>query len=77
MKKPKELKPALWTKDFILAFISNLLLFFSFYMLVLVLPFYLINNLGTTESIAGLVLSIYTIAALLIHMRPATFGQDH
>jgi len=59
-------RPALWTKDFILIFISNLLLFFSFYMLVPVLPFYLLESLGTSESIAGIILSLYTIAALVI-----------
>ena len=59
-------RPALWTKDFILAFASNLLLFYSFYMLIPVLPFYVLNNLGTGESQAGIVLSLYTIAALVI-----------
>jgi len=59
-------RPALWTKDFILAFTSNLLLFYSFYMLIPVLPFYLLNDLGTNESQAGVVLSLYTIAALVI-----------
>ena len=59
-------RPALWTKDFILAFISNLLLFYSFYMLIPVLPFYVLDNLGTGESQAGIVLSLYTIAALVI-----------
>ncbi len=61
-------RPALWTKDFLLAFVSNLLLFFSFYMLVPVLPFYLFENLGTSGSLAGIVLSLYTISALM--MRP-------
>lgn len=56
----------LWTKDFILVFLSNLLLFFSFYMLIPVLPFYLTDNLGTNNSVAGIVLSLYTISALLI-----------
>lgn len=59
-------RPVLWTKDFILAFLSNLLLFYSFYMLIPVLPFYLIENLGTSNSAAGVVLSLYTISALLI-----------
>lgn len=59
-------RPALWTKDYILVFISNLFLFFSFYMLLPVLPFYLIDNMGTSESIAGIVLSLYTISALTI-----------
>ncbi len=61
-------RPALWTKDFILVFVSNLLLFFSFYMLVPVLPFYLLENLGTSGSLAGIILSLYTISALM--MRP-------
>ncbi|MCC8087770.1 MAG: MFS transporter [Rikenellaceae bacterium] len=59
-------RPALWTKDFILAFISNLLMFFSFYTLVPVLPFYVIANLGTTETVAGIVIALYTISALVI-----------
>ncbi|NDV83189.1 MFS transporter [Bacteroides sp. 51] len=59
-------RPALWTRDFILAFTSNLLLFYSFYMLIPVLPFYVLNNLGAGESQAGVILSLYTIAALVI-----------
>lgn len=59
-------RPTLWTRDFILVFISNLLLFFSFYMLIPVLPFYLMENLGTSSSIAGIVLALYTISALII-----------
>lgn len=59
-------KPALWTKDFIFAGISNLLLSVSFYMLLPVLPFYLIDVLGTSGSVTGIVLSLYTVAALMI-----------
>ncbi|MEG1762026.1 MAG: MFS transporter [Bacteroidales bacterium] len=59
-------KVSLWTPDFIFAFIANLLLFFAFYLLVPVLPFYVINDLGTSESLAGVILSLYTLAALLI-----------
>lgn len=59
-------KQTLWTSDFIKAFSANLLMFFSFYLLVPVLPFYVIDELGASESIAGLVLSIYTVAALVI-----------
>ncbi len=61
-------RPVLWTKDFVFVFVSNLLLFFSFYMLVPVLPFYLLENLGTSGSLAGIILSLYTISALM--MRP-------
>ncbi|MDF9830312.1 MFS transporter [Parabacteroides sp. PF5-6] len=62
----KTTRPTLWTRDFILVFISNLLLFYSFYMLIPVLPFYLMENLGTSGSVAGIVLALYTISALLI-----------
>lgn len=61
-----ESKPQLWSRNFILAFFSNLLLFFAFYILVPTLPFYVTNQLGASESVAGVVLSLYTVAALLI-----------
>ncbi|MFI3278701.1 MAG: MFS transporter [Rikenellaceae bacterium] len=63
MKEPK--KP-LWTKNYILAFVSNMMIFFSFYMLVPILPFYAMNNLHLDESSTGVVLALYTIAALMI-----------
>ncbi len=59
-------QPALWTKDFILVCISNMLLSASFYMLIPVLPFYLIETLSTNGSTTGIVLSLYTVAALVI-----------
>lgn len=59
-------QPPLWTKNFILAFISNMLIFFSFYLIVPILPFYLMNDMGLDESSAGLVIGIYTISALLV-----------
>lgn len=43
-----------------------MLIFFSFYMLVPILPFYAMNDLHLDESSTGLVLALYTIAALLI-----------
>ncbi|MCC8036171.1 MAG: MFS transporter, partial [Rikenellaceae bacterium] len=62
----KEIKPRLWTRDFILVFISNLMLFGSFYMLLPILPFYLTEDLGTSQSVAGVVIALYTISALAI-----------
>lgn len=56
----------LWTKDLIFAFISNLLMYFSFYLLVPVLPFYVLNDLGATESVAGIVLALFPIASLFV-----------
>ncbi|MFI3321051.1 MAG: MFS transporter [Rikenellaceae bacterium] len=59
-------KKPLWTKNYILAFLSNMMIFFSFYMLVPILPFYAMENLHLDESSTGVVLALYTIAALLI-----------
>lgn len=59
-------KEALWTKNYILAFLSNMLMFLSFYMLIPILPFYLMKDMGLDESSTGVVLALYTIAALLI-----------
>ncbi len=62
----KNVKPRLWTRDFVLVFVSNLMLFGSFYMLLPVLPFYLTQDLKTTQSVAGIVIALYTISALAI-----------
>lgn len=59
-------KPKLWTRDFIFAFLSNLLMYFSFYLLVPVLPFYVLGELGASEAMAGVVLSLYTLSALMV-----------
>ena len=59
-------RPALWNRNFVLVFASALLMFFSFYMLVPVLPFYLKSDLGASDGVTGIVLSLYTVAALCI-----------
>ena len=64
--QPSVQKPALWTKNYILAFTANLLMFFAFYLLLPILPFYLTKDLGQTEALSGIILSLYTLAALCI-----------
>lgn len=59
-------KQTLWTPDFIKAFASNILMFFAMYSLVPIFPFYVISELKVTESIAGVLLSVFTIATLAI-----------
>lgn len=59
-------KPRLWSRNFVLVFTSALLMFFAFFMLVPVLPFYLMQGLGATEAVAGIILSLYTVAGVLI-----------
>lgn len=56
----------LWSASFTSACIGNFLLFFAFYLLVPIFPLYLIDSFHTSKSMVGLVLSSYTIAALLI-----------
>ncbi len=56
----------LWTTSFISACIGNFLLFFAFYLLVPIFPLYLIDEHEASKSLIGILLSSYTLAALLI-----------
>jgi len=56
----------LWTQSFISACASNFLLYFAFYLLLPILPLYLIEDFHTSKSYVGIILSCYTLAALLI-----------
>lgn len=60
------MKNKLWTKDFTLITLANLLMAIAFYFMVPILPVFLTDNFSATESQIGLVLSFYTIAALLV-----------
>lgn len=59
------MKEKLWTSSFFAVCGANFLMFFAFYMLLPVLPMYLAEQFETTRSTAGLILSSYTIMALL------------
>ncbi|QGU00659.1 hypothetical protein SYNTR_2065 [Candidatus Syntrophocurvum alkaliphilum] len=54
----------LWTKDFVLITLSNFFLFVSFQMLLPTLPIYA-QSLGGGEIVAGLIIGIFTISALV------------
>ena len=56
----------MWTRSFISACLGNFMLFFAFYQLIPIFPLYLIEEFGTSKSLVGIVLSSYTLAALLI-----------
>lgn len=58
----------LWSADFVLAFIANFLMSFAFYLLMPTLPLYLTGHLQASTATAGMVMSVYVIAALA--MRP-------
>jgi len=61
-----EPKDKLFTKSFIFACIGNFLLFMGFYLLLPILPLYLIDTFHSSKSEVGLILSCYTIAALAV-----------
>ena len=58
-------KERLWTGSFFAACGANFMMFFAFYMLLPILPMYLADQFAVTRSTAGLILSSYTIMALL------------
>lgn len=59
-------QPTLWTRNFIAACTANFLLFFAFYLLLPILPLYLMDVFQSPKSVVGMVLSCYTVAALFI-----------
>ncbi|NRF91806.1 MFS transporter [Paenibacillus frigoriresistens] len=75
----KKRKP-LWTKAFLITSLSNLLLFFSFQMLIPTIPSH-VSQLGGNDVQVGLVIGIFTISSLLT--RPFAgraldlFGRKH
>lgn len=60
------MKDKLITKNYIEILAANFLLFFGFWLLMPVLPFYLSEVFGADKTTIGVVLSCYTIAALCI-----------
>ena len=58
----------LWNKNYCKVMAANFSLFFAFYVLTPLLPLYLSEHFGATKDVIGLVLSGYTVTALV--MRP-------
>lgn len=63
-------KERLWNGDYCKVMTANFTLFFAFYLLTPLLPLYLSENFGATKDVIGMVLSGYTLTALL--SRPLT-----
>ena len=55
----------LWNKEYCKVMTANFSLFFAFYVLTPLLPLYLSEHFGATKDIIGMVLSGYTITALV------------
>ena len=58
-------KETLWTSNYCKVMIANFTLFFSFYLLMPLLPIYLSENFHATKDMIGLVLSGYSVTAML------------
>ncbi|MBR2097579.1 MAG: MFS transporter [Prevotella sp.] len=59
------MRERLWNRNYIKVMMANFSLFFAFYVLTPLLPLYLSEHFGATKDVIGLVLSGYTITALL------------
>ena len=59
-------KDRLITPSYCYILAANFLLYFGFYLVLPVLPFYLMEDFGVSSSTAGIVLACYTAAALMI-----------
>ena len=61
-----ESKPALWNSDYTKAWTANFMLYFSFMLIVPILPLYLSDTYLAGKHTIGFVLSGYTIAIMLV-----------
>lgn len=59
-------KEKLWNANYIKVMTANFLLYFAFYLLTPLLPLYLSETFGATKDTIGIVLSGYTVAALIV-----------
>ncbi|MBO0998885.1 MFS transporter [Bacillus sp. SD075] len=60
------LKPKLWTKDFLIVSSANFFLFLTFYVLMVTLTIYTIDNFHASQAQAGLASSIFVLGAVLV-----------
>jgi len=59
-------KDKLVTRSYVFILAANFLLYFGFYLLLPILPFYLTEVFHSNNATIGIILSCYTIAALCI-----------
>ena len=60
-----ETRERLWNRNYLRVMTANFALFFAFYLLTPLLPMYLVERFDATKDVVGLVLSGYTLTALL------------
>jgi MFS family permease len=56
----------IWTRDFLLLSLSNFLMFLSFFFLLSALPLYMVNELKAREEQVGLLIGMFTVAAVIV-----------
>lgn len=56
---------SIWTKDYIYICISNFFLFMTFYLLMAILPMFVINKMNGSEQQAGLTMTLFLIGSVL------------
>lgn len=56
----------LFTRSYISILLANFLLYFGFWILIPILPFYLKENFNVTDGMMGIILSCYTVSALMV-----------
>ena len=61
-------KEKLWNKNYNKVMLTNFTLFFSFYLITPLLPLYLSETFSASKDTIGLVLSGYTLVALVIRL---------
>ena len=59
-------KQPIWTKSFLNISISNLFIFIVFYALLTLLPIYVTEEIGGSESEAGLIITIFLLSAIIV-----------
>lgn len=59
-------RPRLFTAGYCCILAANFLLFFGFWLLIPLLPFYLKENYGLSEGAIGVILCCYTVSALTV-----------
>ena len=60
------MKDKLVSRDYCAILAANFLLYSGFFLLMPVLPFYLVEEFGTERGMIGVILSAYTVAALVV-----------
>ena len=61
-------KQVLWNANFVKMCVGNFIIFFAFYLLMPLLPLYLSDEFNADKHLIGLVLSGYTMVALVTRL---------